>query len=57
MNGQEFHLLDVTIDLPDPFKINSDFRNCDVNPLFLRVGLAAREYFQATVCEGLDAGG
>jgi hypothetical protein len=46
MNGQKFHLFDATVDLFDPSEINSDFRNRDVKPLFLRVILVVRAYFQ-----------
>jgi hypothetical protein len=44
MNGQEFHLFDTTVGLLDPSEINSDSRNSEENPLFLRVILAARVY-------------
>jgi hypothetical protein len=46
MNGEKFHLFDATVDLFDPSEINSDFRNSDVKPLFLRVILIVRAYFQ-----------
>jgi hypothetical protein len=46
MNGQKFHLFDATVDLFDPSEINSDSRNSDVKPLFLRVILVVRVYFQ-----------
>jgi hypothetical protein len=49
MNGQKFHLLDATVDLFDPSEINSDSRNSDVKPLFLRVIPAVRAYFQGTL--------
>jgi len=46
MNSEEFHLVDATVDLFDPSEINSDSRNSDVKPLFLRVILVVRAYFQ-----------
>jgi len=46
MNGQKFHLFDATIDLFDPFEVNSDCRNSDVKPLFLRVIVVICAYFQ-----------
>jgi hypothetical protein len=48
MNGQKFHLLDATVYLFGPSEINSDSRNSDVKPLFLRVILVVRAYFQAS---------
>jgi hypothetical protein len=49
MNSQKFHLFDATVDLFDPFEINSDSRNGDVKPLFLRVIPAVRAYFEERV--------
>jgi hypothetical protein len=46
MNGKKFHLFDATVGLFDPSEINSDSRNSDVKPLFLRVILVVRAYFQ-----------
>ena len=46
MNGQKFHLFDTTVDLFDLSEINSGSRNRDVKPLFLRVILVVRAYFQ-----------
>jgi hypothetical protein len=49
MNGEKFHLFDATVDLFDPSKINSDSRNSDVKPLFLRVILVVRVYLKNVV--------
>jgi hypothetical protein len=46
MNGQEFHCSMLPLILFDPSEINSDSRNSDVEPLFLRVILVVRAYFQ-----------
>jgi hypothetical protein len=59
MNGQKFHLFDATIDLFDPFEVNSDCRNSDVKPLFLRVIVVICAYFQgplAVTGGGVDPG-
>jgi len=45
VNGQEFHLLDIMVGLPDSFKTNSISRNTDENQLSLRVMARLRAYF------------
>jgi hypothetical protein len=45
MNREEFHLFDASVGLLDPSENNSDSRNSDENPLFLRVMVWARAYF------------
>jgi len=49
MNCEEFHLLKATVGLLDSSEINSDSRNSNVNPLFLRVIPAVRAYFEERV--------